>query len=130
MAAVVSGGRLRYTAGMPPDRLLSELLRVAREIGLEVRSLSIRSKQAGAGGLCTIRGRLVVILNERTSPIDRSTVMGDALSGRNLSGIDMPHEVRGFVAARTLTRSRLLLPERKPGPGLAACRPGASRRHR
>jgi hypothetical protein len=110
---------------MPPDRLLSELLRVAREIGLEVRSLSVRGKHAGAGGLCTIRGKAVVILNERTSVIERTTVLGDALSGRNLSELSMPHEARGFIAARTRTRSRLLLPERRPGPGLAACRPRA-----
>ncbi|HEY8944415.1 MAG TPA: hypothetical protein VIM73_09135 [Polyangiaceae bacterium] len=112
---------------MPPDRLLAELVRIAAAIGLEVRAIGLRGKYAGAGGLCTLRGRAVVILNERTSTIDRSTVLADSLAGRDLSQVDMPHLVRGFIAARTRTRSRLLLPERRPGPGLATCRRGTSR---
>lgn len=106
---------------MPPDRLLSELARVARAVGLEVRSVSLRGKQAGPGGVCTIRGKAVVILNERVSLIDRTTALADALVGRDLAMLDMPAEVRGLISARKHTRSRLLLPQRRPGPGLASC---------
>ncbi|HWA78210.1 MAG TPA: hypothetical protein VG937_38005 [Polyangiaceae bacterium] len=106
---------------MTPDVLLSELLRIASEIGLEIRSVGLRRKQSGPGGLCTINGRPVVILNERMSVIDRGTALADALAGRDLSGIDMPSEVRSFLSARTRSRSRLLLPQRGPGPGLARC---------
>lgn len=106
---------------MPPAELLAELLRVAEAIGLEVRSFGLRRKNAGAGGLCTLNGRPLVILNMQSSPIDRGTALADALAGRDLSRIDMPSSVRGFIAARTRARSRLLLPWRAPGPGLARC---------
>ena len=94
---------------------------VARAIGLEVRSLALRGNGSSAGGLCTIKGQTVVIVNSQKSVIDRTTTLADALSGRNLLEVPMPHQVRGFIEARTQTRSRLLLPQKRPGPGLAAC---------
>lgn len=112
---------------MPPQPLLAELVRIAQAIGLEIRTLIPRGKYAGPGGLCTVRGRAVVILNERTSRIERSTALADALAGRDLSGVEMSPAVRGFIAARRHTRARLLMPDRRPGPGLAICRPSAWR---
>lgn len=106
---------------MSPELLLSELLRIASAIGLEIRSVGLRRKQSGPGGLCTINGRPVVILNARLSLIDRGTALADALAGRDLSEVDMPSEVRSFLNIRTRSRSRLLLPQRGPGPGLARC---------
>lgn len=114
---------------MRPETLLSELVRIAQAIGLEVRSLMPRGKYAQAGGLCQIRGRPMVILNERTPPMERSTALADALSGRDLSEVEMPPGVRGFIAARRASHARLLLPDRRPGPGLAICRPGLGRQH-
>jgi hypothetical protein len=104
-----------------PDLLLNELLRIASTIGLEIRSVGLRRKQAGPGGLCTINGRPVVILNARMSVMDRGTALADALAGRELSKLDMPSQVRSFLGARARSRSRLLLPQRGPGPGLARC---------
>lgn len=106
---------------MPPETLLAELQRIAAHVELELRVVTLRRKNAGPGGLCTINGRSVVILNEHTSAIERSTVLADALAGRDLGNVEMPPYVRGFVASRARTRSRILLPERRPGPGLAAC---------
>jgi hypothetical protein len=106
---------------VPPERLFEELLAVARAVGLEVRSLALRGSGSSAGGLCTIKGQVVVILDSRKSAIDRTTTLADALSGRDLINVTMPYQVRGFIEARTRTRSRLLLPQRRPGPGLAAC---------
>ena len=106
---------------MTPELLLNDLLRIASAIGLEIRSVGLRRKQAGPGGLCTINGRPVVILNARMSVMDRGTALADALAGRELSELDMPAEVRAFLGARARSRSRLLLPQRGPGPGLARC---------
>lgn len=100
---------------------MSELLQIASAIGLEIRSVGLRRKQAGPGGLCTIKGRPVVILNARMSMMDRGTALADALLGRDLSELDMPTDVRVFLGARTRSRTRLLLPQRGPGPGLARC---------
>jgi hypothetical protein len=111
-------------------RLLLELSRVAGAIGLETRSIGVRSQLAGPGGLCTIRGRAVVLLNQHASEIEKSTVLADALAGRDLSAIEMAPDVRGFIAGRARSRSRLLLPERRPGPGLAHCRSESTRRRR
>ena len=107
---------------MAPDGLLAELLRVARAVELDVRIVPLRGAQGSAGGLCTLRGRPVVILNAQVSAIDQCTVLADSLSGRILDGLDMPPFVRGFIQSRARTRSRILLPKKRPGPGLAACR--------
>lgn len=115
---------------VPPPMLLAELQKVAQHIGLEIRCVGVRRKQAGPGGLCTIKGRPVVILNERTSALERGTALADALAGRDLSEVAMPAEVRGFIAARARSRSRLLLPQRRPGPGLARCAPERGHRRR
>lgn len=106
---------------MAPAELLAELLRVAEAIGLEVRCFGLRRKNAGAGGLCTLNGRPVVILNLQTSAIERGTALADALAGRDLTDVPMQSRVRAFIAARTRARSRLLAPFRGPGPGLARC---------
>ena len=110
--------------------MLAELLRIAQAIGLETRSVAIRRKDAGPGGQCTIRGRSVVILNELSSVIDRQTVLADALAGRELSAVEVPSVVQRLLSDRMRTRSRLLLPQRRPGPGLVRCRPDPERRRR
>jgi hypothetical protein len=117
-------------AAVAPAELLSELLRIAHGIGLEIRSVGLRRKQSGPGGLCTINGQAVVILNERMSAIDRGTALADALAGRDLSACEVSPEVRVFLAARARSRSRLLLPRRGPGPGLASCLSEPERRRR
>jgi hypothetical protein len=113
---------------VPPAELLAELLRVAEVIGLEIRSFGLRRKHAGAGGLCTINGRAVVILNSHTTALERGTVLADALAFRDLSHVTMPDELRGFLAARARSRSRLLAPKRGPGPGLSRCTSDVDRR--
>lgn len=114
---------------MTPELLLSELLQIASAIRLEIRSVGLRRKQSGPGGLCTIKGRPVVILNARMSTLDRGTALADALLGRDLSKLDMPAEVRAFLGTRKRSRTRLLLPQRGPGPGLARCLAEPERRH-
>jgi hypothetical protein len=111
-----------------PELLLTELVRIAAGLGLEIRSVGLRRKQSGPGGLCTINGRPVVILNARMSVMDRGTALADALAGRDVSPFEMPAEVRAFLTARTRSRSRLLLPQRGPGPGLARCMGEVERR--
>jgi len=113
---------------VPPAELLAELLRVAEVIGLEIRSFGLRRKNAGAGGLCTIHGRTVVILNLQTTALERGTVLADALAFRDLAAVTMPDEVRGFLAMRARSRSRLLAPRRGPGPGLSRCTSAVDRR--
>jgi hypothetical protein len=110
--------------------VLAELLRIALAIGLETRSVPLRRRDAGAGGLCTIRGRAVVILNEHTSVLDRTTVLADALAGRDLSSQEVPSVIRSLLADRMRSRSRLLLPQRRPGPGLVRCRADERRRRK
>jgi hypothetical protein len=115
---------------VPANLLFAELLRIATGIGLEIRSVGLRRKQSGPGGLCTINGRPVVILNARMSDMDRGTALADALAGRDLSRVEMLPETRAFLRARTRSRSRLLLPQRSPGPGLARCAAESERRRR
>lgn len=107
---------------MAPAALLEALLGVAERVGLTVRRAGGKGRLASAGGLCTINGQVLLLLNVRSSPIEQATILADAVGGRDLREIPMPDHAREFISARAGSRTRLLLPRRPPGPGLATCR--------
>jgi hypothetical protein len=103
--------------------LFDELLGIAARTGLEVRSRSFRAKVQGkvpfAGGLCTVRGKQLVLLNLNASAIERSVALADALARLALSEPTMSADARRFLAERARSRSGVVEPEWAPRPGLA-----------
>ncbi|HET7541947.1 MAG TPA: hypothetical protein VFK05_18865 [Polyangiaceae bacterium] len=106
-----------------PGRLFDELLGIAARAGLEVRTRAFRGKVSGkipfAGGLCTVLGRKLVLLNANASAVERSVALADALSRLELAEPTMSHDARRFLAERARTQSGVVEPETAPGPGLA-----------
>jgi len=106
-----------------PGRLFDELLGIAARTGLEVRTRAFRGKASSkipfAGGLCTVLGRQLVLLNANASPVERSVALADALSRLELSEPTMSHDARRFLAERARTQSGVVEPEVAPRPGLA-----------
>jgi hypothetical protein len=103
-----------------PERLLEELCRVASRLGVEVRQRVLRGSHPGAGGLCRIRGKTLVLLSSRAPAIDRAIIVAQALA--ELGHADSPvltGDCRAFVARRSKHAAE---PAREPGerPGLAA----------
>jgi hypothetical protein len=103
--------------------LFDELLGIAPRTGLEVRTRVFRGKVSGkipfAGGLCTVLGRKLVLLNANASAVERSVALADALSQLELAEPTMSKDARRFLAERARTQSGVVAPEVGPGPGLA-----------
>ena len=107
---------------MDPGRLFDELLGLAARTGLEVRTRAFQSKVLGkvpfAGGLCTVVGKQLVLLNSQATAIERSVALADALSGLAQSELTMSPDARRFLSERARSRSGVVEPNAAPHPGL------------
>jgi len=72
-----------------------------------------------AGGLCTVLGKPLVLLNSNASAVERSVALADALSNLASSELTMSTDARRFLNERQRTRSGLVEPDAAPHPGLA-----------
>ena len=108
---------------MDPGRLFDELLGIAARTGLEVRTRSFRGKVQGkvpfAGGLCTVLGEHLVLLNSQATAVERSVALADALASIELGEVSMSADARRFLAERARTQSGVVEPDAGPRPGLA-----------
>ncbi len=108
---------------MDPVRLFDELLGVAARLGLEVRTRVFRRKVDAkvpfAGGLCTVLGQPMVLLNANASAVERAVALADALAQRPLDELELSSDARRFLSARARTRSGVVEPDVAPRPGLA-----------
>jgi hypothetical protein len=106
-----------------PARLYDALLSVALKLGVEIRVERLLVDSQRAGGLCRLRGRQLVLLDDRSSTVERSAALAEALSELDLEGIYMPPEARLVVeAARRAAPAPTLAAELLPKPGLRTCR--------
>jgi hypothetical protein len=83
-------------------RLIEELSDVLRQLGLEVRSQAIRNVHPG--GVCRIKGRDTVLLNSRTSTLERAVVLAEVLSARDLGTVILSEQARAFLSQRSAAR--------------------------
>ncbi len=82
---------------MSEDSLLSSLLSLAEEIGLEVRLVRGcgSSEEHPGGSVVRIKGATVVFLDPTANPSDRRSVLVRALTGRpELADRYLPPELR------------------------------------
>ena len=108
---------------MDPARLFDELLGIAARAALEVRTRTFRGKVQGkvpfAGGLCTVLGKPMVLLNAHASAVERSVALADALASQALAEVEMSADARRFLNERARSRSGVVEPDSGPKPGLA-----------
>lgn len=112
--------------------MFDELLGIAARTGLEVRTRSFRGKVSGkvpfAGGLCTVVGKQLVLLNANASAVERSVALADALAKQPLSELTMSAGARRFLAERARSRSGVVEPDLQPLPGLAKTAPAPKKK--
>jgi hypothetical protein len=100
---------------MEPPRLLQELLRAAERLGLEVRVRPFHVPPVRGGGLCRVRGRYVVLLDQNSTATDRSLALAEALGSFDLERLYLAPEARQLVEAARHGRSPAAPPRPKPG---------------
>jgi hypothetical protein len=81
------------------ERLLDELLTVARRMGIEVRVQPFRGGIRSPGGMCRLRGRVVVLIDQRMGIFDRTRTLADALSALDVEGVYLTPQARRFIEA-------------------------------
>ena len=111
-----------YGAAVEPRRLLDELFKVAKKLGLEVRvePFSAPAPRVGAGGICRLRGRQVVLIDATAGMVDQAIAMAEALGRFELESVSMAPEARRIVEStrvRDRWRARVAMHAPRPGPG-------------
>jgi hypothetical protein len=81
------------------QRLLEELLRVARSLGVSVRIERFETPAAAGGATCVLRGERLVLIDERAPLRDRVTALARALSEGETDTVFMLPEAREALAA-------------------------------
>ena len=112
--------------------MFDELLGIAARTGLEVRTRAFRdkvqSKVPFAGGLCTVRGQPLVLLNANASAVERSVALADALANLAETDVTMTSAARRFLGQRARSRSGVVEPDGPPRPGLAKAARGREKK--
>jgi hypothetical protein len=86
---------------MKSEQLTEILETAAGQIGVKVRYENlVSSGPTGGGGLCKIKGDWCVIIDKKTAPSERASILCDALATMDTDGIFLPPKVREMVAQR------------------------------
>jgi hypothetical protein len=81
------------------ERLLDELLSAARRLGIEVRVEPFHGGIRSPGGLCRLRGRILVLIDQRLGVFDRTRTLADALSEFDVESVYLTPQARRFIEA-------------------------------
>ena len=92
---------LVYVACVTPPEILTELEKLAQRIGVPVRyeALFAPAKKDPEGprlrgGLCRLRGKLLIVVDEAAPLLDKIGVLSDALAKFDLEAIFVPPALR------------------------------------
>jgi hypothetical protein len=105
---------------MDLERLLEELGRTAERAGIQVRQAkfdeNLSDVRRPRGGLCTLRGDRIILIDAKLPLPERIGTMAEALAGVDLEHLFLPPIVRATISAHAklapLTRDNTV--ERKP----------------
>jgi hypothetical protein len=78
--------------------MLGELQRLARRMGLTVRFDAFDARATRPGGLCTLRGVPIVVIDAHAPTLDKVGVLCDALGRFDVEAIYIPPQLRTRLA--------------------------------
>ena len=94
---------------MKAEQLTEILETAAGQLGVKVRyETLVASGPTGGGGLCKIKGDWCVIIDKKTAPSERASILCDALATMDTDGIYLPPKVREMVAQRRAALTKLV----------------------
>jgi hypothetical protein len=79
---------------MAPDHMLHELERLARRMGVEVRFEAFDARATRRGGLCTLRGAPLVLVDAHATTLDKVAVLCAALARFDVEAMYIPPMLR------------------------------------
>lgn len=86
---------------MKAEQLTEILEAVATQLGVKVRYEAMAaSGPTGGGGLCRVKGDWCVIIDKKTAPSERASILTDALATLDTDKVELPAKVRELLAQR------------------------------
>ncbi len=86
---------------MKAEQLTEILETAATQMGVKVRYEAMNtSGPTGGGGLCKVKGDWCVIIDKKTAPSERASILTDALAAMDTDAIFLPPKVRELLAQR------------------------------
>jgi len=97
---------------MKPEQILEALEGAAKQLGVRVRyEALVATGASGAGGLCKVKGEWWLLIDRKTTPSERVSMLADALATFDTEGLELPAKAKEVIASR-----RSLKPPGIPGP--------------
>jgi hypothetical protein len=92
---------------MKAEHITEILETAAGQLGVKVQyDTLVASGPTGGGGLCKVKGEWRIIIDKKTAPSERASILADALATMDTEGIFLPPKVRELVAQRRATLVR------------------------
>jgi hypothetical protein len=86
---------------MKADQLVETLEGAAQQLGVKVRYETLAaSGPTGGGGLCKLKGEWCVIIDKKTAPSERASILTDALASMDSDAAVLPPKIRELLAQR------------------------------
>lgn len=86
---------------MKAEQLTEILEAVATQLGIKVRYEALAaSGPTGGGGLCKVKGDWCVIIDKKTAPSERASILTDALATMDTEKVELPAKVRELLTQR------------------------------
>ena len=89
---------------MKAEQLTEILETAAQQLGVKVHYENMAAAgPTGGGGLCKVKGEWRVIMDRKTVPSERASILADALATMDTEGIFLPPKVREMLSLRRRT---------------------------
>jgi hypothetical protein len=86
---------------MKAEQLTEILEGAAQQLGVKVHYETLSaSGPTGGGGLCKVKGEWRVIIDKKTAPAERASILVDALAALDTESVFLPPKVRDMLAQR------------------------------
>jgi hypothetical protein len=86
---------------MKAEQLTEILEAAATQLGVKVHYENMTAAgPTGGGGLCKVKGEWRVIIDKKTAPSERASILADALATMDTEAIFLPPKVRELLTQR------------------------------
>lgn len=86
---------------MKAEQLTEILETAAQQLGVKVRYENLAAAgPTGGGGLCKVKGEWWVIIDKKTAPSERASILCDALATMDTESLSLPPKVRELLEQR------------------------------
>jgi len=94
---------------MKPEQLAEALEAAASQLGVKVRYETLAAAgPTGGGGLCKVKGKWCIIIDKKTAPSERASILGEALATMDTEHLFLPPKVRDILQQRRVAARKAL----------------------